>query len=534
MQYWSTQYPFNFIFGNNSYAMPFPLKYNNTPLSNEKLQFWKMVFSPPDWDVLARRLDIELLNGDDVFAIYCYHVNRDNPNDYSVTVNVLTASKNPFSVKMTHVTMLKDGSEFVSNDYTEDSDTFTYNGERVYYNDWDWTLSLNRGGNITAVNPTNVFNNNDWAVFTNKDYYTWLLIYGDNPYTNDPYNRPPQDTPQRGGHGTWDNSSDTITVDPLPAGLWGQGFVSVYCPTTTELHNFASQIWDSSNRATLNDIFPQGVTSGIVDCITVPVSPPVTGSTTICIGGIAIPNTSANVLASRFVVADFGNITNEEYFGGFPDYANTKIAIYLPYIGFQQLAPEMVINATINLQYKIDCMTGDCVAILTTNRADKFSYSGISYIFNGNCATSIPIAAQTGAGRSDYISAAISGLYGMTAHALSGNYAGVVASGANMVNSIMADNDKHSFALKGGFSGAKGQLSSQRAYLVINRPCMENGGTNGYFELEGVPSNDYVSLSSCSGFTKIMSAELTNSNFVHATENEMNEILTLLKKGVFF
>ena len=360
-----------------------------------------------------------------------------------------------------------------------------------------------------------------------------MIQYGDNPYTNDPYNRPPdtEDAP-RGGQGSWDNSSDVVTVDPLPAGLWGQGFVSVYVPTVAQLQAFATQMWRDDLKNTWKDLFPSGVLSGIVDCFTIPIQPDTSGSGDITIGTIPV-GAQAAILANRFKVVDFGNITIGEYFGAFADYTTTKIAVYLPYIGWEQLAPEMVINATINLQYKIDCMSGDFVAIISTNRYDKFRFEGVSYVFNGNCATKIPITSQAGAGTSSTISAAISGIGGTAAGLMSGNYIGAAMSAASAVNSICADTNKHTFALKGGFSGAKGQLGAQRPYLIINRPVMENGAKNQYFNLCGIPSNDYATIGSCSGFTKCYAVKLDDSNFAGATEDEKQQIISLLQGGIY-
>ena len=270
-----------------------------------------------------------------------------------------------------------------------------------------------------------------------------------------------------------------------------------------------------------------------MDCFTLPVQPDVSGSGVITMGDVGIPSTSASILANRFKSVDFGTINLGEYFGGFPDYLCTKIAIYLPYIGWEQLAPEMVLRCSLNLKYKIDCLTGDFVAVLLTNRNDKFKFDGVSYTFQGNCASRIPITAQTGAGTSDYISAAISGIGAIASSFVTGNPIPAVMGVANTINSMLSMNDKHTFALKGGFSGSKGQLSSQRPYLVINRPVMENNKNNNYFNLCGVPSNDYATVSSCSGFTKALEVELQDSNFAGATEKEKSKIVDLLKRGIY-
>lgn len=540
-QYWHTEYPFAFIEGLNRYDLPYSLKYNDEPLAvGDELLSVHISDAESSGAVHYIKYIVAAVTGDVYLAqgVYC------SQNDTSYFIcnwgNVFT-SKSSFSITIQKKIIYYDGEYTESTVYTPT--TYTYDTKSCYYKWLDIADTHSLSGTAilgyTNASVSNEMSAADWLLFNpnssgKPEKWAWVLLYGDNVYTNDPYNRPPDDDPEaRGGNGDWDNSSDTITVDAMPAGLWGQGFISVYCPTVGELQTFATEIWRDSNREHLNDIFPQGVASGIVSCHTIPVAPTVTTSGIITVGGYPIANTSANILANRFIAADFGNLSLKEYFGAFSDYLNTKLALYLPYIGFVPLAPEMVINASVNLSYKIDCFTGDCIAILTTNRADKFNYQGMSYMFAGNCATQIPITSQTGAGTSDIISTAVSGLAGLATNIVTGNPIGAVAGTINTVNSIMADTSKIGFSMRGGFSGAKGQLANQRAYIIINRPVMENGANNNYFELCGIPSSDFTTVGSNSGFVQAMEVKLADSDFANATENEKNEILTALKGGIY-
>lgn len=539
MQYYYTEYPFAFIKGQNRYDIPFSIKFDDEPLTSDKREFFKVSYDPPLYtDTEYYNYTINKVSGNaDLYYAMQYKIISDTTEDISFYMSLIICSSAPFSASINR------GVKYVGTDYSDSGTTvsnpgeYTYSDKTIYYYVYKVTYSLNKTDGTFNWYTSTELNANDWAVYYNiaEKYFAWLIKYGDNLYINDPYNRPPNygDDEQRGGDGDWDISSDTVVDPALPAGLWGQGFVSVYCPTTAELQTFANKIWDKSIRSELNDIFPNGITSGIVDCFTIPVLPDTTTSGIITMGDVAIPSTSAAILANRFKEVNFGTINLGEHFGGFPDYLCTKIAIYLPYIGWEQLAPEMVLRCSLNLKYKIDCLTGDFVAVLMTNRDDKFKFDGVSYTFQGNCASRIPITAQTGAGTSDYISAAISGIGAIAGSFVSGNPIPAVMGAANTINSMMSMNDKHTFALKGGFSGSKGQLTSQRPYLVINRPIMENNKNNNYFNLCGVPSNDYAQVSSCSGFTKALEVELQDSNFAGATEKEKSKICDLLKRGIY-
>ena len=511
------------------------------PLTSDKREIYRITFTPPytgDTEYYNSTINV-VASTKPVYYLYVTKRIVDTVN-HTITDSkcIIVCSTANFEAWLYGGTKFKDQDYFDSGTQFT-TQQFTYGSDTIYYGIESYTTVTTYTGSTYVIDEpfNNIISANDWNVFDNiaEPYFAWLRCYGDNIYINDPYNRPPDygDDEQRGGDGDWDDSSDTITDPALPAGLWGQGFVSVYCPTTSELHTFANKIWDNSIRSALNDIFPNGITSGIVDCFTLPVQPDVSGSGVITMGDVGIPSTSASILANRFKSVDFGTINLGEYFGGFPDYLCTKIAIYLPYIGWEQLAPEMVLRCSLNLKYKIDCLTGDFVAVLLTNRNDKFKFDGVSYTFQGNCASRIPITAQTGAGTSDYISAAISGIGAIASSFVTGNPIPAVMGVANTINSMLSMNDKHTFALKGGFSGSKGQLSSQRPYLVINRPVMENNKNNNYFNLCGVPSNDYATVSSCSGFTKALEVELQDSNFAGATEKEKSKIVDLLKRGIY-
>ena len=539
MQAYYTEYPYTFFISDTTrYDIPFPIKLDPEPLTDDTREFFRISYDPPySGDTEYYNFTINKISGDgDLYYAMVYKITSDDTN-LQFNMSLIICSSEPFSASENF------GTKFVGHDYFDRSTThnnehtFTYNGKKVYYYHGTTQVSFGKSFGISTYDwhSSTELNANDWSVYNNKaeQYFAWLLVYGEKNYTNDPYNRPPEtEEAPRGGEGNWDNSSDTVIVDPLPLGIWGQGFVSVYVPTVEQLRIFATQIWREDLRSTWSSLFPSGILSGVVDCFTIPILPDTAGTSDITIGTIPVGAESA-VLANRFKIVDFGNLTIGEYFGAFADYSTTKIAIYLPYIGWEQLAPEMVLNATINLQYKIDCMTGDFVAIISTDRYDKFRFDGVSYVFNGNCATKIPLTSQAGAGTSSTISAAISGIGGTAAGLMTGNYMGAALSAASAVNSICADTNKHTFALKGGFSGAKGQLGAQRPYLIFNRPVMENGAKNMYFDLCGIPSNDYVTIASCRGFTKCYAVKLEDSNFAGATEDEKQQIISLLQGGIF-
>lgn len=541
---WSTQVPF--IFGTvPPVTMLYSLRYNNTKLNvNDIIADIHISDGTASGTVQHIRWSVQSISGGDVYLLQGIYCSSNTANYFACNWGNVFTSEQSFTITIKYEVIYSDGTYTES--YSYSSSSFTYQGKVAHYKWYNLADSRSVSRQILGYTGYTVNNNMDqtlWNSYNDDNTNTaknwaWLVLYGNNSYTNNPYNRPPSDDEfPRGGNGTWDDHSDVIPVDPLPAGAWGQGFISVYNPTNAELQNFATQLWREDLRNTWKDLFPNGgVTSGIISCITIPVQPDTSGSSQIHVGGVAIASTSANVLANRFKVVDFGIAPiryTMEYFSGFQDYLCTKIGIYLPYIGWEELSPEMVINCQLGLQYKIDCFTGDFVAILTTYREDKFSYQGVSYTFNGNCATQVPITSQSGGSSASMLSAAISGITSVIGGIASGNVGTAIAGGAQAANSIVAENSKHSFSLAGGLTGSKGQLSCQRPYLCINRPVMEDGVKNNYFNLCGIPSNDYAKISDCVGFTKAYEVKLDSTAFNDASDEELQAIVDLLKDGIF-
>lgn len=70
-------------------------------------------------------------------------------------------------------------------------------------------------------------------------------------------------------------------------------------------------------------------------------------------------------------------------------------------------------------------------------------------------------------------------------------------------------------------------MGIKKPYLIINR---QNAYTaNAYNTLQGYPSNINVSLSTLSGYTRVKECHLEG---IPATDEELEEIYTLLKQGV--
>ena len=176
-------------------------------------------------------------------------------------------------------------------------------------------------------------------------------------------------------------------------------------------------------------------------------------------------------------------------------------------------------DGTLNIKYRIDVLTGSCLARLKVTRGD---YSAELYNFAGNCAVQLPIS---GGSYSGIIANAIgvAGSIGATI-ATGGALAPVLVGSAasSAVNSHV--NVSHS----GSLGSNAGALGIMKPYLIITRPKPAEAAN--YSKFYGIPSNNTVKLSSCSGFTRVKDIHLEHIS--RATDDELNEIESLLKEGV--
>lgn len=386
-----------------------------------------------------------------------------------------------------------------------------------------------------------------------------------------------------GGNGTFDDESDIIGIPSLPTlSSANTGFTRIYNPTLQQVQDLARYLWtdDSVIETIWNHIkqFFENPMDAIIGFNLVPVRVPDAGSKNFALMYIDT-GVQMNVAANQFVDVDCGSFELKEYYGSALDYSPyTKISCFLPFIGTVSLNVDEVMGRTLAVKYRVDICSGSCVAYITVD-------GNAIYQFSGHCAITIPLAS---ADFSSYVNAAISVgkligagfAAGASASAAAAMGGGEVAqqtgrvvtkettttarnpvtgrqittgtvktttttqepqsqsttdasfmgmspeSIANTVGQIMSS--KPHIEHSGSFSGNSGYLGVRRPYLIIERPnlCMPEQ----YQTFNGFPAMMTLSLSECSGFTRI---QQINPVGFSATNPELAEILQLLKAGVF-
>lgn len=261
---------------------------------------------------------------------------------------------------------------------------------------------------------------------------------------------------------------------------WGLDF-EIYVPPVTERRDFFTvYIPTNENMETINNaIFLQG--SGTVDvmhyfssykkffCII-----PIEGYKQLKASrydfGVTAPYTKSYTLD-----IDCGSIQIDETFNSVMDYPPfSRLTIFLPFIGFQELDVSMVMNNVLHVVYTVDVLSGRCLAKLFV------------VIGENECCIA--------------------------------EYSGTIAS-------------DEVFSTTGQYNGSYELLTSMQLgeltpFILVNTKVpLDNGSAN----LDGLPVEEVKRVGDCTGYIKY---SFINASGCSGTDAEKTEIENLLKSGI--
>lgn len=232
---------------------------------------------------------------------------------------------------------------------------------------------------------------------------------------------------------------------------------------------------------------------------------------------------SGSYITKQIVLYNMGTYKFSESFNNFFDYSPyTKIQIYLPYCGLQQLDPEVVMGNTIKITAGVDLLTGNVIYYCEVQSAEGNS---TLYTWNGNSSIDVPITAE------DYgrkVSALISAAATVGATMVGGPSIGAVAGIASGAANFASESSKH--MITGSISSNNGFSGIQYPYIIITKPRpiqVTNYGHN-----VGYRCNQTYKLGNLTGYTVVENVHLENMG--DCTLDELQEIESLLKQGVIF
>lgn len=222
----------------------------------------------------------------------------------------------------------------------------------------------------------------------------------------------------------------------------------------------------------------------------------------------------------------------------FADVVNCEVSVFLPFYGEVNIDPAAVFQGELYVRYSIDCRNGNIVYnIVTKSIEDKEFY--VYGHYSGNCGIPIPMV---GSGQSGTY---FGKLEQIGATASQGAQRTVMSEPSEMT----ASGDLIASAAVGAVGGAI------KGFIHANKPIVDKAGTvspltsqmdvldiriniarqimilpENYGSTVGFPSAAGVRLGDETGFVKV---KYLKEEDVVATEREKNEIISLLKEGVF-
>ena len=312
-----------------------------------------------------------------------------------------------------------------------------------------------------------------------------------------------------------DTGEGNTPTAPAPTGS-ANALYKIYNPTNAQIQQFGAWLWSSNFVDQLLKVFNDPM-QAIISLHKIYASPHIGGSATIKVGYLN-SEVPSDWVDQQYIDVDCGSVNVFETSGNVIDYMS-DIRIYLPFIGIVSLDVDDVMRGVVNVKYRIDVITGTCVAFVSITR--DAGAGGVIYQYTGSMAEVYPLSSGSYMGIITGvlgIAAGIAGTIatgGAAAPALIGGAAGV---------SAMHTKVEHS----NGFSGNAGALAAKKPYIIISRP--QSAMSNGIGANTGWPANYYVSLSQCSGYTRAKTLHL--SGISGATDTELQEIERLLKEGV--
>lgn len=339
---------------------------------------------------------------------------------------------------------------------------------------------------------------------------------------------------QTGGQTQEPPVSGLISLPDQPeVSALGSGMMKLYNPTKAQIMQLGAWLWNSGlNLESLKKIFstPMDVILGLT---VVPVSPPTDPAENVIFGNID-SGIQMRPVTSQYMTKNMGSIAIQEYYGNYLDYEPyTKIELFLPYIGSKTLSPDEVMNKTISIDYRIDVLSGACVAFISVD-------GNVLYQYGGSCSAQIPVTSQNYMGVIQGVLSAVGSVVGgiagigTIAGGLIGGVTAPVVAGVGVgaaavtgaARSVMGA--KQRIEHSGGITASTGVVGSQKPYVIVTRPNWCKPGEQPHFT--GYPGFFYAKVSQLNGFTQFVNFEFTR---VHATDEELEELEDwFINKGV--
>ena len=321
-------------------------------------------------------------------------------------------------------------------------------------------------------------------------------------------------------NGDYDNSSDDVGIADINninlSSAIQSGLVKCYAMSAESINSLSDFLWSDSFINVIKKLQNDPI-QNIQKLCYYPFEVEKGSEANIWIGN-ADSGISAPRVVKQFQEIDFGELQITEYYGNSLDY-ETDISIFLPFIGEKTLSCVDIMGGTINLKYRVDILTGTCVAIISAVRVQNaVTLKSVLYTFSGDMSNEVPLTASQNNFLKSLVSNPTDVEKTLTPAATCG--------GLSMIGGM-----SHSYSHTGSIGGNVGFLSVLTPYLIIRRPV--NVKPSNYEKTFGYPAYTSDTLANQKGYCRYKECYYDNK-YLDLEKDVADEILNKLKtKGVY-
>lgn len=333
------------------------------------------------------------------------------------------------------------------------------------------------------------------------------------------------DSSPAGGGGSYEFYSDPLGFSDLPSiSIIDSGIATMWTPSPSQIRSLVNFLWSDN----FFDNIIKLIADPLDNIIQFGIVPFGLSSYAGTAKEVKVGNVSSGVtmtpLTNQYIHVSLGSVKIPEAWGTVMDYEpNTKVSIFLPYVGvFDMVASEVMNASSIDLGYNVDLLSGDFIAEVKVNKRypKGVHLDAIVYHKAGNLMTKLPL---TGANYGRMYSSILSGAAQTMANTLSGNIPAAIGSAAGTLSSSFTVPVERT----GSYTGSAAMMGCETPHIILTQPIQVKPAR--YNEFEGYASYITYKLSGLNGYTKV---ESVVDNKVAAPDDEKAEIERLLKEGV--
>lgn len=244
------------------------------------------------------------------------------------------------------------------------------------------------------------------------------------------------------------------------------------------------------------------------------------GTTSVIVVGNVDTNINGDKISGTTPIYTLGSVKLLGRYKSFLDYAPyTTANIFLPFVGFKPIDPQVFTGKTLSVKYSYDLIAGVCNAMLFADGIYIESHQG-------NCGIDIPLVASN---RAEMMLGIVTSLVGTAVSPI--NTAGNIATDMlSMGTDILNAASSFHTSRQGGYSPTCAWTETRECFIVLETPNTWMGTT--YAHDYGRPCLTTYSISQLSGFT-VCDQTVDLSGISGATDEEKNMIKSILTNGFY-